>query len=61
MRFIAKMRDALIVEAITIVQRGTYIFVTNEALLISELSPAIVPSEKKLKSIMEVSSWREKC
>ena len=61
MRFIAKMRDALIVEAITIVQRGTYIFVTNEALLISEFSPDIVPSEKKLKSMMEVRSWREKC
>ena len=56
-----KIREAFKVEARTIVQRGTYILVTSEALLISELSPDIVPSEKKLKSMMEVRSWREKC
>ena len=61
MRFIPKISVALIVEAATIVQRGTYIFVTSDAFPRSELSPAIVPSEKKLKSMMEVRSWMEKC
>jgi len=55
------MRLAFSVEARTIVQRGTYILVTSEAFPIRELSPAMVPSEKKLKSMMEVRSWREKC
>jgi hypothetical protein len=35
--------------------------VTSEAFPRSELRPAMVPSEKKLKSMMEVRSWREKC
>mgnify|MGYP006871753315 CR=1 FL=1 len=61
MRFMPNMSDALIVEAMTIVQRGTYIFVTRDAFPRSELSPDIVPSEKKLKSMMEVKSCKEKC
>jgi len=35
--------------------------VTRAALFTSEESPAEVPSEKKVKSIMEVMSCREKC
>lgn len=58
-RFIKKTMVALIVEAKMIVQRGTYILVTNCALDKSELIPADVPSEKKKNITRPTNNSRE--